>query len=117
MARPEEYYFKEGCFIEEWHNNSDDQDCSVARVRVEAKQTTKLHKLKNTTERYVMLSGRALVTVAENAWEVGEGDVVVIEADQAQKITNLNNSDLVFLAVCTPRFEVANYSECNELQD
>jgi mannose-6-phosphate isomerase-like protein (cupin superfamily) len=111
MTRPSEYYFKEGCFIEEWHNNSFDKDCSVARVRVEALKTTKLHALKNTTERYVILSGNALVYVAQKSWEVSVGDVVVIHADEAQKISNLGNDDLLFLAICTPRFEVENYYE------
>ena len=115
MARPGEYYFKEGCFIEEWHNTDSDQGCSVARVRVEGNQTTKLHTLKDTTERYVMLCGTAEVTVASKSWQVNEGDVVVINPGEPQKITNLNSSDLVFLAICTPRFEVENYSECDEL--
>ena len=111
MPRPEEYYFKEGCFIEEWHNLEQDSQCSVARVRLEAGKSTKLHALKNTTERYVMLGGSAMVTVGEEQWQVVEGDVVVIQANQAQKIENLQNQDLVFLAICTPRFVVENYKE------
>jgi len=113
MARPSEYYFKEGCFIEEWHNQESDKDCSVARVRVEPFKLTKLHALKNTTERYVMLEGRAKVTVGSESWEVGVGDVVVIPSDQAQRIENLLDHDLIFLAICTPRFELQNYRECN----
>lgn len=111
MTRPSEYYFKEGCFIEEWHNKSCDNGCSIARVRVETQKTTKLHALKNTTERYIILSGNAFVTVANKSWNVSIGDVVVIHADEAQKISNLGNDDLLFLAICTPRFEVKNYYE------
>jgi len=114
MSRPKEYYFKEGCFIEEWHNDSADQYCSVARVRVEAGKTTKLHSLKNTTERYVMLGGEAMVTVGEKRWKVSMSDVVVIPPDTPQKIENLQQEDLIFLAICTPRFEEKNYRECNE---
>ena len=114
MTRPEEYYFKEGCFIEEWHNIADDQSCSIARVRVEGGKTTKLHALKNTVERYVMLGGSAMVTVGKKSWQVSEGDVVVIKPDEPQKIENLDQEDLVFLAICTPRFVVGNYRECNE---
>jgi mannose-6-phosphate isomerase-like protein (cupin superfamily) len=51
------------------------------------------------------------VTVAQNSWEISVGDVVVIHADEAQKISNLGNDDLVFLAICSPRFEVENYYE------
>ena len=114
MSRPEEYYFKEGCYIEEWHNESRDQQCSVARVRVEAGKSTKLHALKNTTERYVMLGGSAMITVGGKCWQVGEGDVVVIMPGEAQKIENQAPEDLIFLAICTPRFVVENYRECSE---
>jgi len=74
MPKVDEYYFKEGCFIQEWHNTEQDDDLSVAHVRVEAKQTTKLHTLVNTVERYVILSGRATVTVGSKQWSVTKGD-------------------------------------------
>ena len=106
-----EYYFKEGCYIQEWHNSSDDTECSIARVRVEPQQTTKLHALKNTVERYVLLEGSAKVTVADEVRNVGPGDVVVIGANTAQKITNLDATDLIFLAICVPRFLPENYVE------
>lgn len=114
MSRPEEYYFKEGCFIEEWHNLEQDASCSIARVRVEAGKATKLHALKNTVERYVMLAGSAMVTVGQKSWQVSEGDVVVIKPDEPQKIESLDQQDLLFLAICTPRFVVDNYRECSE---
>ena len=94
MARPKEYYFKEGCFIEEWHNVADDESCSIARVRVKAGKATKLHTLKNTVERYVMLGGTAKVTVGENSWQVSEGDVVVINPDEPQKIESSPTSGI-----------------------
>ena len=115
MSRPREYYFKEGCFIEEWHNDNRDPNCSIARVRLEPKKTTKLHALKNTTERYVMLEGSAVVTVGLKSWAVEEGDVITIQPDEPQKIENTTHTDLVFLAVCTPRFEERNYKEVAHL--
>jgi len=114
MPRPNEYYFKEGCFIEEWHNNSLDEDCSIAHVRLEVSKTTKLHALKNTVERYAILKGIALVTISDKSWEITVGDVVTIQADEPQKIQNLGNTDLLFLAICTPRFNVDNYYEVSE---
>ena len=114
MSRPEEYYFKEGCFIEEWHNLAQDQQCSIARVRVEPAKATKLHALENTTERYIMLGGSAMVTVGDKRWQVSEGDVVVIQPNEPQKIENQQQEDLIFLAICTPRFLVENYRECGE---
>lgn len=109
--RPEEYYFKEGCFIEEWHNTPKDQAMSVARVRVEAGKITKRHSLSNTTERYIILSGVAQVSVADKSWTVSDGDVVTIPPNVPQQIQNSGQQDLMFLAICTPRFELHNYQE------
>ncbi|GHA14288.1 hypothetical protein GCM10008090_25080 [Arenicella chitinivorans] len=112
--RPSEYYFKEGCYIEEWHNSPNDAAMSVARVRVEPHQSTRLHSLCDTEERYVLLQGVADVTVGPRTWRVAEGDVVVIPNGTPQRIKNLENTDLLFLAICTPRFDVHNYQD---LQD
>lgn len=114
MQHISEYYFKEGCYIEEWLNNPDDPQMSIARVRVLAGQTTKLHALKDTIERYIILHGEALVTVGQAQWRVQEKATVKIAADQAQKIHNTGSEDLIFLAICTPRFEETNYYECSE---
>lgn len=114
VTRPSEYYFKEGCFIEEWHNTASDEGCSIAHVRVAPGKTTKLHALKKTKERYVLLSGVATVTVGGKQWRVTEGDVVNIDADESQKICNQGRVNLLFLAICTPRFTVDNYYEIAE---
>ncbi len=108
-----EYYFKEGCFIEEWLNNSDNEDVSIARVRVEANSATRKHKLLNTKERYVILSGSGIVTVGDKTWKVKVKDVVSIKPGQMQNIENQNSYDLIFLAICSPRFEEKNYKECD----
>ena len=109
-----EFYFKEGCYIEEWLNHADHSDMSVARVRVEPHSHTKLHALNNTSERYVMLSGKGWVTVAGKSWAVQDKDVVTIAPGETQKIANLTDQDLIFLAICTPRFEEENYVEIAE---
>lgn len=111
MRKHHEYYFKEGCYIEEWLNTPEHEALSVARVRVEAHNQTRLHSLSNITERYVILSGQALVTVADKSWSVSEGDVVIIEPGQAQKINNKTSSNLIFLAICSPRFQTDCYQD------
>lgn len=111
MSKHQEYYFKEGCFIEEWLNTPDHENLSIARVRVEAESETRLHSLSGITERYVILSGEAVVTVGDKAWRVSEGDVVIIEPDQAQKIHNTASSDLIFFAICSPRFQTDCYQD------
>ena len=58
-----------------------------------------------------MLSGEARVTVGSRTTTVNEGDVIVIQPQEAQKIENIGDQDLIFLAICTPRFEEKNYQE------
>lgn len=102
---PEEYFFEEGCFILELSNTDADPDCSVARARVEPGQTTRWHRLTGITERYVVLDGEGLVELDRiHVRQVIPGDVVIIQPGQEQRITNTGNIDLLFLAVCTPRF-------------
>ncbi len=105
-----EYFFAEGCFINELSNSVDDDQVSVARARVEPGQTTRWHYLRGTAERYVILSGRGRVEVAElPATPVTTGDVVVIAPEAKQRICNTGSDDLVFLAICTPPFNESVY--------
>ena len=110
-GRPAEYFFKEGCYIEEWLNSDYHEDMSVARVRVAAHTTTSTHALLGTIERYVILSGTGRVTVGTRSWQVSCSDVVIIPAGQSQNIENQDDADLLFLAICTPRFRPENYQE------
>lgn len=48
------------------------------------------------------------------ARNVGPGDVVTIPPGVAQRIHNSGSGDLVFLAVCTPRFEPACYRDVDK---
>ncbi len=101
----DEYYFDEGCFILELSNSPADPDMSIARARVKAGVTTKLHRLMGVVERYVILSGAAKVEVAGlESQQVSAGDVVIIPTLCSQRITNIGTEDLIFLAICTPRF-------------
>ena len=117
-SRPEEeYYFKEGCHILELSNRPDDPAVSIARVRVAPGVTTRLHRLKGITERYVMLSGDGLVSVGgQTPQRVEAGDVVVIPPGCAQRIGNRGSTDLVFLAICTPRFIPEAYEDVGDAE-
>ena len=107
-----EYYFAEGCFITELSNTAQHPDLSIARARVPVGVTTRWHCVKNTAERYVILDGRGRAEVGDQTpREVGPGDVVVIPASQRQRIANIGDKDLIFLAICTPRFERAAYQD------
>lgn len=108
----QEYYFEEGCHIVEVSNSSQDSDVSIARARVTPRQRTKWHQLQGTSERYVILEGIGSVEVGDApACEVAAGDVVIIPPDTRQRITNIGESDLLFLAICSPRFQKRNYQE------
>jgi mannose-6-phosphate isomerase-like protein (cupin superfamily) len=107
-----EYYFEERCFITEYWNSPTDKEISIARARVEPGITTRLHRLKNVTERYIILEGKGHVEVGNlAAANIGPGDVVFIPPGTPQRITNIGNSDLIFLAVCTPRFMKDAYED------
>ncbi|WP_376695988.1 cupin domain-containing protein [Wenzhouxiangella sp. EGI_FJ10305] len=107
-----EYWFEEGCWITELSNQLDDPDLSVARARVAPGDTTRWHALEGITERYVILAGQGRVELDREGPEpVTVGDVVIIEPGRAQRIENDGDQDLVFLALCTPRFRPECYRD------
>ncbi len=107
-----EFYTAEGCFINELSNIDADPAVSIARVRVRSGVTTRWHRVIGTTERYVLLSGAGRVEVGNlPAENIGPGDVVLIPPGCRQRVTSTGDEDLVFLAICTPRFHPDAYEE------
>ena len=107
-----ESFFAEGCFITEWWNSTTDPAVSVARARVEPGVTTRWHRLRGATERYLILEGRGRVEVGDlPPADVGPGAVVLIPPGIRQRIANAGEGDLIFLAVCTPRFTRTVYQD------
>lgn len=110
FTQQEEYYFKEGCYITEVSNSASDPAVSIVQARVAPGEQTRWHWLEDITERYVIIAGEGLVEVGEHApSRVSEGDVVIIPASCRQRIRNTGTTDLKFLAICTPRFEIEKY--------
>jgi mannose-6-phosphate isomerase-like protein (cupin superfamily) len=106
----QEYFFAEGCFIQELSNTADDADVSIARARLEPGKTTRWHHLVAIGERYVILAGEGMVQVGDlPAQRVAAGDVVVIPPGLRQRIHNSGSIDLLFLAICSPRFVESSY--------
>lgn len=105
-----EYWFEEGCHIQEIANSADDPGISVARARVEPGGRTQWHCLEHTVERYLITRGTGIVEVGDIApTAVAAGDLVVIPPGVRQRISNDGDTDLVFYAICTPRFRLENY--------
>ena len=74
--------------------------------------TTRWHRLRGVTERYLILEGQGRVEVGDWPPEaVGPGAVVLVPPGVRQRITNIGDADLIFLAVCTPRFTLAGYED------
>lgn len=106
-----------GCFLSDWLNDPADNDLSITRIRVQPGAETRLRRLENICERYVVLEGQGRIELVgpTRAFTEGdhtisaleEGDVVVIPPAFSRRITNIGETDLVFLAICTPRFRPA----------
>jgi len=110
-----EFYTDERCWIREWSNSPRDEQASIAQARVAAGITTRWHRLEGITERYVILEGSGRVEVEGlQAQEVGPGDVVLIPPGCAQRIACLGEKDLIFLAICTPRFRPEAYRDVED---
>jgi len=107
-----EFYISENCYITELLNTAADPDVSIARARVTPGETTRWHRLKGIAERYYIISGRGRVEIGElPPREVHAGDMAVIPPMCPQRISNTGTADLVFLAICTPRFVQDAYEE------
>ena len=111
----DEYLTSEGCYITEVSNSADDSAVSIARARLEPGKTTRWHRLSGTAERYVILVGCGRVEVGSlPPADVAVGDVVLIPPLCRQRITNTGTDDLIFLAICTPRFSDDAYEDIDE---
>jgi len=108
----EEFFTDEKCYITELSNTADDADASIARARLRPGVTTNWHRLNNTAERYYIVSGQGRVEIGElPPQDVNAGDVVLIPPLCRQRITNVGTEDLIFLAICTPRFIISAYED------
>ena len=113
----QEFWTDERCHIIEIANSDNDPDVSIARARVEPGVTTAWHLLHGITERYYILEGEGVVEVGELDPEpVSAGSIVTIPPHVRQRITNSGTTDLIFLAICSPRFVVDAYQELTELE-
>ena len=110
-----EFYIPEKCYITELSNTPDDPYASIARARVEPGVTTRWHRLTGTVERYYIINGRGRMEVGnQTPQEVTAGDIVLIPPMCRQRITNIGSENLIFLAICTPRFSNDVYEDIED---
>jgi len=111
-----EFYISERCYITELSNSVDDPDASITRARVEAGVTTRRHRLKGITERYYIVSGTGLAEIGDlPPQEVNPGDIVQIPPMCPQRIANIGKVDLIFLAICSPRYTQDAYEDIEDI--
>jgi mannose-6-phosphate isomerase-like protein (cupin superfamily) len=113
ICRPtmdDEFLSAEGVHIlESWHA-SEDRQLSIARARLAPGQSSQPHRLANTVERYVIVSGSGEVRVGSlPSTPAQPGDIVYIPAGVRQSIVNTGSVDLVFYCLCSPPFDAADY--------
>lgn len=105
-----EFSTAERCHIVEVANDDGDEAVSIARARVEPGTTTAWHQLDGIAERYIIVSGQGQAEIADlEPVPVKPGDVVRIPAGCRQRITNTGAQDLIFYAICSPRFTQSAY--------
>ncbi len=112
FAPETEYLIPEGCYINELSNDGNDPALSIALARVSPGVTTRWHRLRDIAERYVLLKGQGRVEIGDlPPRDMKPQDVALIPAGCRQRISNTGEEDLVFLALCTPRFEQTAYED------
>lgn len=111
-AETEAFDWVERCEILETWNRDDDPAVSIARARVAPGVTTRWHRLRGIAERYLVIAGRGRVELGSLPSELlGPGELAYIPPGVAQRISNAGPDDLVFLAICTPRFRRDAYQD------
>jgi quercetin dioxygenase-like cupin family protein len=104
------YYFVEGCHVRELLNSPALPGISIAQISVTLGETTAWHVLDGLAEQYFILSGSGeMETDGQLLGSVSAGDLVHIPVSTSQRIRNTGPVELVFLSICTPRFEPTHY--------
>lgn len=75
---------------------------SLAHAVVRAGEATLPHRLKSSSEVYVILKGRGLLHVGCAREEAGPGMAIYISPGEMQWIENTGNTDLEFLVIVEP---------------
>lgn len=75
---------------------------SLAHASLDAGKSSLPHILKECSELYYFLKGKAKVIIGKEEKEVGEGDIVLVPAGATQYVVNLGDTKLEFLCIVSP---------------
>jgi mannose-6-phosphate isomerase-like protein (cupin superfamily) len=84
--------------------NSSLKNQSLAEARLKPGISTKMHYHKAAEEIYYVLEGIARMEIEAESSIVGAQDAIVILPGKEHRITNIGNTDLVFLCCCAPAY-------------
>lgn len=78
---------------------------SLAHAKVSVGQMTVPHKLKS-CEVYYIISGKGMMHIDKQTFEVGPESTVYIPPNSTQYIENTGHSDLIFLCIVDPPWRI-----------
>ena len=87
---------------------------SLAKITIPPGNASARHFHKKSEESYLILSGIASLEIDDRAITLSEGEAVLIEPNEIHQITNKDDQDLVFLAVCVPAWHPDDSFEAKE---
>jgi len=77
---------------------------SVAEAEVPPGGVTRLHRHHRTEEIYHITEGRGIMTLGDDAFEVGVGDSICIPPGTPHRIRNIGSGVLKVLCCCAPAY-------------
>jgi mannose-6-phosphate isomerase-like protein (cupin superfamily) len=77
---------------------------SLAEATVSAGAKTRLHRHEVSEEIYHVISGRGVMTLGEEDFEVHAGDTIYIAAATAHMLENTGDESLIVLCACAPAY-------------
>jgi mannose-6-phosphate isomerase-like protein (cupin superfamily) len=81
---------------------------SVAHVVISPGKASLLHVHPDAEESYYIMRGTARIRVGDEELDITPGQIVLIPPGKPHKISNIDEKDLEFLAVCVPAWEPEN---------
>lgn len=76
--------------------------CSLAHAMLRPGEASRPHRLRTSSEIFVILAGKGSITVDEATAAVAAGQAVYVTPGAMQHLRNTGNEDLVFICLVSP---------------